>query len=438
MTLNHPGSGRGDPTARFFIRAIREIRGYSLGVHRPLAFSRERLKRGLSPILERSKIQLMNGTVPASSISCCPERQSASRGGDVQGANLRTAYYTNNLLNQITGRTVPGYVELLGTAHSNATVTLWAGSDLWASTVRHGEHYRGELRVSNTSLPLWLSLTNVAVLSDGPNPDIVTNTTGNLLLEKTPELFTYDADGNLTRDGKWTYTWDAENRLIGMISCHTNPAVGPQQWLEFGYDAQSRRISKRVGAIGSGNATNTVCFVYDGWNLIGSLNSSFNLLNSFVWGPDLSGTMQGAGGVGGLLWVNDASTLNGQPSTHFVTYDGNENALSLHSASDGSESARYEYGPFGEVIRSTGPMAKANPFRFSTQYQDDETDLLMYVHRPYSPSTGRWLSRDPIEELGGLNLYGFVLNNPISNTDKLGLAVVRAWVQMGNIDPKRC
>ncbi len=45
---------------------------------------------------------------------------------------------TNNLLNQLTGRTVPGYVELLGTAHSNATVTLWAGSDWWASTVSHG------------------------------------------------------------------------------------------------------------------------------------------------------------------------------------------------------------------------------------------------------------------------------------------------------------
>jgi RHS repeat-associated protein len=56
-----------------------------------------------------------------------------------------------------------------------------------------------------------------------------------------------------------------------------------------------------------------------------------------------------------------------------------------------------EYGPFGEVIRATGPMAKLNPFRFSTKYQDDETDLVMYPYRPYNASTGRWLSRDPIE-----------------------------------------
>jgi RHS repeat-associated protein len=51
--------------------------------------------------------------------------------------------------------------------------------------------------------------------------------------------------------------------------------------------------------------------------------------------------------------------------------------------------ARYEYGPFGEVIRATGPMAKANPFRFSTKYQDDETDLAHYGYRYYSASTGK-------------------------------------------------
>lgn len=63
---------------------------------------------------------------------------------------------------------------------------------------------------------------------------------------------------------------------------------------------------------------------------------------------------------------------------------------------------------FGEVIRATGPMAKVNPFRFSTKYQDNETDLLYYGVRYLKTSTGGWLSRDPIGEKGGLNLYGFV------------------------------
>jgi RHS repeat-associated protein len=78
-------------------------------------------------------------------------------------------------------------------------------------------------------------------------------------------------------------------------------------------------------------------------------------------------------------------------------------------------------GPFGEVIRATGPMSKANPFRFSTKYQDDETDLLYYGYRYYSASTGRWSGRDPIEERGGMALYALLNNDPIGMLDVLGL-----------------
>jgi RHS repeat-associated protein len=80
-----------------------------------------------------------------------------------------------------------------------------------------------------------------------------------------------------------------------------------------------------------------------------------------------------------------------------------------------------EYGPFGELLRATGPLARANPFRFSTQYQDDETDLLTYALRPYNSSTGRFLCKDPIGELGGRNLYGFVGSEPVGRFDPLGL-----------------
>ena len=82
-----------------------------------------------------------------------------------------------------------------------------------------------------------------------------------------------------------------------------------------------------------------------------------------------------------------------------------------------------QYGPFGELLRATGPAAKANPFRFSTKYQDEETDLLYYGYRYYSASIGRWPNRDPIGERGGINLYGFVGNNPIGRVDTDG----RAW-----------
>jgi RHS repeat-associated protein len=136
-----------------------------------------------------------------------------------------------------------------------------------------------------------------------------------------------------------------------------------------------------------------------------------------MWGLDLSGSMQGAGGVGGLLAVNDVA--NG---AHFAAYDGNGNVAALIKGTDGTISAQYEYGPFAEPIRVTGPMGKTNPIRFSTKYTDDESDFLYYGHRYYNPSTGRWLNRDPIGEEGGSNLYGFVGNQPINKTDRDGRA----------------
>lgn len=97
--------------------------------------------------------------------------------------------------------------------------------------------------------------------------------------------------------------------------------------------------------------------------------------------------------------------------------------------------AIHEYGPFGEVVRATGPMAKANPFRFSTRFQDDESDLVMYPRRCYNPSTGRWLSHDPAEEFGGINLYAMVNNASIIFYDPLGLwgtdqhhALIDTWL----------
>jgi RHS repeat-associated protein len=222
-------------------------------------------------------------------------------------------------------------------------------------------------------------------------------------------------DGNLTSDGRWNYTWDAENRLVALVA---NTAVGPQQSIKFEYDSKSRRIGKKVWNNLTFNGTPALeqKFLYDGWNLIGVLNSLFALQASFYWGSDLSGTIQGAGGVGSLLEINDA--VNG---VHFVGYDGNGNVSVLAKGSDGSVSVRYEYGPFGEVIRATGPMAKANPFRFSTKYQDDETDFLYYGYRYCNASTGRWLSRDPAEENGGENSSVFVSNEPLNETDLLGL-----------------
>ncbi|MDD4406312.1 MAG: RHS repeat-associated core domain-containing protein [Parabacteroides sp.] len=196
--------------------------------------------------------------------------------------------------------------------------------------------------------------------------------------------------------------------------------------LAFEYDSQGRRIAKKVwnNTAGTGTPATYLKYLYDGWNLIAELNGNSatnSLVRSYTWGLDASGSMQGAGGVGGLLMVNA-----GTNGVHFPAYDLNGNVMGLVNATNGIISAKYEYGPFGEVFCSVGDMAKVNPFQFSTKYTDTETDLVYYGYRYYSPALGRWLSRDPIEERGGLNLYAFVNNDPVNKWDKLGLECTEA------------
>ena len=84
----------------------------------------------------------------------------------------------------------------------------------------------------------------------------------------------------------------------------------------------------------------------------------------------------------------------------------------------------YTYDDFGKTIAQTGPMAEVFRIRFSSKYYDSETGLYYYGYRFYSPALMRWLNRDPIEEEGGLNLYGFCSDNPICNIDSYGLTVI--------------
>ena len=145
------------------------------------------------------------------------------------------------------------------------------------------------------------------------------------------------------------------------------------------------------------------------------------LVRTYYWGLDLSGTLQGAGGVGGLLMIRDHTS--GGEIDYYTQYDGNGNVLGLID-DNGAIAASYEYDPFGNLIRIDGPYAEANPFRLSTKYTDTETGLVYYGHRYYSPSLARFLNRDPIEEAGGLNLYAFVGNDPVNRWDVLGLAPI--------------
>ena len=306
--------------------------------------------------------------------------------------------------------------------------------------------------MNNASAPVWQP---VRLTASGER-----TVTGNLFVPRTPEVFTYDLDGNLTSDGRWTYTWDAENRLLRVQSRSDTPQ-GSWRRVEWQYDALGRRIRQTTWSwLVQSNlwaVTEDVRMVSDpllfGRHLL-ELNATNVLARSYVRGLDLSGTLEGAGGVGGLLWVTLHTASGPAAGTQFAAYDGTGNIVALSAASDGSATARYEYGPFGEPLRVTGPAAGLNPFRFSTKRTDNTTDLVLYEYRAYSPVLGRWPSPDPIGELGftllttgrqpfpgpdlyddepgiganrqpskpsELNLYGFALNEPQNRFDPLGL-----------------
>jgi len=140
----------------------------------------------------------------------------------------------------------------------------------------------------------------------------------------------------------------------------------------------------------------------------------------YIWGQDLIGSLQEAAGIAGLMASLDSSSGN----TYHYSYDVNGNVGQLVNAANGEITAHLEYDPFGNQIVAMGNAAVGNPFRYSTKYFDEEIGLYYYGYRYYSPRLGRWLTRDPIEEEGGLNLYDSYSNDPINSIDYLGYLII--------------
>jgi hypothetical protein len=185
-------------------------------------------------------------------------------GGDQNEANLRPASYTANNVNQYTSRTVAGAVDLIGSATNAASV--------WVSVAQSGADRKSnyfwlQLALTNTNGPVYQTVTTVAALPRGTNAEYAATNTGHVFLPQTPENYGYDLDGNLTNDGRWSYGWDAENRLTNMTSLSSGPA-GSLLKLDFASDYMGRRIQKIVST-NSGSSyvpSYTNKFVYDGWN----------------------------------------------------------------------------------------------------------------------------------------------------------------------------
>ena len=214
--------------------------------------------------------------------------------------------------------------------------------------------------------------------------------------------FQYDSDGNLLSDGVYAFVYDSHNRLKTVSS---NGVLLVTNY----YDVKSRRVKKVT-------PTSTTTFFYDDWNLIEErivyTNGTASTIK-YYWGKDLSGSLQGAGGVGGLLYL----TVDGV--IYIPCYDNNGN-ITKYIDANGNTVAQYTYNAFGNLISKSGSLADFFRHRFSTKYFDIESGLYYYGYRFYHPTLMRWLNRDPIEEDGGLNLYGFCMNRSLYTFDMLG------------------
>ncbi len=109
---------------------------------------------------------------------------------------------------------------------------------------------------------------------------------------------------------------------------------------------------------------------------------------------------------------------------YLYCFDGNGNVVNLVDAVSGGIAATYEYSAFGVLTRSDGPLADANPVRWSTKHTDDETGLVMYEYRAYLPDWGRWMNRDPIGEMGGGSSYLTAQNNLVVFIASSGQGIV--------------
>ncbi len=331
-----------------------------------------------------------------------------------EGDTSRSASYTANALNQYGQRTVPGYAGVRGEADTNATVTVNA-DPAW----RWGGYFYGGDAADNSADAVMKELEITATYSN-----LFTSVTGRVFVAETPEAFTYDDDGNLTQDGRFDYTWNGENRLIKAETRDDLPAAVPRVKVEYAYDHQGRMVWKQISTNAVALSTRTL--LWDGYNIVRSLTHSptHTLTNAYVWGLDLSGSLQGAGGVGGLL----TEVQNDVP--YVAAFDANGN-VTEYISTDGTIAAHYEYSPFGEIVIQSGDLADSFTHRFSTKPWCAVTGLSEYEFRKYSPSTGRWLSRDPIGESGGQNLYTCVGNRLGDQYDLLGWSWPTALAKCG-------
>ena len=227
----------------------------------------------------------------------------------------------------------------------------------------------------------------------------------------------YDADGNQTlvktSTGIWTVTYNAENRPVKFESEDGGTTV------ECAYDSMGRRFEKKVTV--GGTTGFHARYLYRDYLQVAECDLTGEtpaLVRSYLWDPSEPEATR-------VLAMTRWEANGTQVKEHlYCMHDAMKNVTSLFGEARGRR-ALYEYRPYGGLVTSEGNMAQENKFRFSCEYMDDELGLIYYNYRHLNPRDGRWISRDPIMEQGGWNLFAFVGNRAYYQYDKLGLWLAR-------------
>ncbi|MFZ5655136.1 MAG: RHS repeat domain-containing protein [Pseudomonadota bacterium] len=231
------------------------------------------------------------------------------------------------------------------------------------------------------------------LLSIQTPPGIATSTYNGLnqIDLRDGQPFTYDAAGNLLDDGQRSYEWDAAQRLVRIRY------PGSTRSTEFRYDGLGRR-SAILEWHNNNNYTETR-YLWCGERICQARSGSDTVIRRYY----------------------DEGELG--PNAYYYAQDHLGSVRDLVNAS-GQVLASYDYDPYGNPTRTEESGSARADYRYAGLFYHAPSGLYLTHYRVYDPVTARWLSRDPIEEMGGVNLYGYVFQNPINFYDPLGL---RCW-----------
>jgi len=254
--------------------------------------------------------------------------------------------------------------------------------------------------------------TSDATISYPPNSLAQTISFNNLnqATSVSGQALTWDANGNLLSDGTRTYSWDAENRLIG-ISYPGQPGKATA----FSYDGLGRRITISSTPAGGGST----------------------VVTSYIWcGASLCQARAATSAVNRSYYA-EGEFVPGSPSQ--ANYYGPDRTGSTRRVFTPSSAPTYDYDAYGNPLQATAPLTD---FGYSGTFYNADSGLYLTSYRPYDPVAGRFLSRDPIGEGGDPygNLYAYVGGNPVSGSDPAGLfyfdaaAMARAAARAGTVE----